>query len=188
MKLDKEKKKDILIQKESLKENNFDKFKNSFLNSKIFKKFKKYEKKNIKKKIEYDSKLLNFNQIMQKNISKIYSSSLEKNFLEIFPIIDCLESSLMAIKNSDLKEKNFKKMLKNIYNKFLLFFKEYNITVIDKNNIPFNPLIHQAMSLDFSTNYPDNYVAKIIQKGYLLNIKLLRPALVSVSQMSSIKK
>ncbi|CUR53144.1 nucleotide exchange factor GrpE [Buchnera aphidicola] len=154
----------------------------------ILKTLNQYKKKFLEKKIEYDSKLLNFNQMMQKNISKVYSFYLEKKFLEILPILDCLESSLNVLETSEIQSKSFKINLEKIYKQFISFFKEYKVVEINQNNIPFNPSIHQAMSLDFSGKYPDNYVSHIIQKGYLLNIKLLRPALVSVSQNKILKK
>ena len=53
--------------------------------------------------------------------------------------------------------------------------------VVDPTGQPFNPDHHQAISRAESADVPADHVAQVFQKGYLLNERLLRPALVVVS-------
>jgi molecular chaperone GrpE len=60
--------------------------------------------------------------------------------------------------------------------------KRYQLEAIDPQGEPFNPEHHQAMAMQDSTNLEPNSVLKVFQKGYLLNGRLLRPAMVVVSK------
>jgi len=48
--------------------------------------------------------------------------------------------------------------------------------------VPFNPELHQAMTLMESADLEPNHVMMVMQKGYTLNGRLLRPAMVAVSK------
>jgi molecular chaperone GrpE len=53
---------------------------------------------------------------------------------------------------------------------------------IDPVDEPFNPELHQAMTMIESPNKAPNTVVSVMQKGYVLNDRLLRPALVAISK------
>ncbi|MDA8120562.1 MAG: nucleotide exchange factor GrpE [Gammaproteobacteria bacterium] len=59
---------------------------------------------------------------------------------------------------------------------------KFAITVIDPAGARFNPDQHQAMSMVESEDVPANHVVEVVQKGFLLNDRLLRPALVVVAK------
>jgi molecular chaperone GrpE len=67
------------------------------------------------------------------------------------------------------------KLMKDVMGKF-------GVTQLDPAGEPFNPELHQAMTLQSRDDIPPNHVAAVVQKGYLLNGRLVRPALVMVSQ------
>lgn len=132
---------------------------------------------------ENETEIIKIRQNLQKKTKDIYKFFLHQYFLLMLPILDSIESSLSAVAN--IHEEGFldvSEHLKKLHQLFLSIFIDFNVTKIDLINIPFNPEIHQAMSIDFSGKYLNNYVSHVIQKGYLLNQRLLRPALVSVSQ------
>ena len=58
---------------------------------------------------------------------------------------------------------------------------KFGITEIDPQFERFNPEFHQAMSMQERTDVEPNTVVTVVQKGYLLNDRLLRPAMVIVS-------
>ncbi len=62
---------------------------------------------------------------------------------------------------------------------------KFAITVIDPVGARFNPDQHQAMSMVESEDVPANHVVAVVQKGFLLNDRLLRPALVVVAKSKS---
>lgn len=135
-----------------------------------------------KKHKKYKNNLLKLKNRLQKKVTHTYNFCLEKYFLSILSILDSIEKSVFLLDNVDKNMSDFYIHLKDIQKIFSVIFLKYNIIVIDSINVPFNPDVHQAISIDFSKKYKNNYVSCVIQKGYLLNNRLLRPALVSVSQ------
>jgi molecular chaperone GrpE len=61
---------------------------------------------------------------------------------------------------------------------------KFGVEQIDPQGEPFNPDFHQAMSMQPRDDVPPNTVVTVVQKGYLLNGRLVRPAMVMVSQAS----
>lgn len=61
-------------------------------------------------------------------------------------------------------------------------FQKFGITLVDPVGEKFDPEKHQAMSMMESDAVPPNHVLKVVQKGYLLNGRLLRPAMVVVAK------
>ena len=59
---------------------------------------------------------------------------------------------------------------------------KFNVAQIDPAGKPFNPDFHQAMSMQQRGDMPPNHVVTVVQKGYTLNGRLVRPALVIVSR------
>jgi molecular chaperone GrpE len=70
------------------------------------------------------------------------------------------------------------KLLTDVMNKF-------GVQQIDPVGEPFNPELHQAMTTQPRDDVPPNMVVSVVQKGYLLNGRLVRPALVMVSRAAS---
>jgi len=64
-------------------------------------------------------------------------------------------------------------------------FQKFGLTLIDPKGQKFDPERHQAISMVDSTEVPPNYVVSVVQKGYLLNDRLLRPAMVVVAKAAS---
>ena len=67
------------------------------------------------------------------------------------------------------------KMMDNIFQKF-------GLVILDPTRQKFDPERHQAISMVVSAEVPANHVVNVVQKGYLLNDRLLRPAMVVVAR------
>jgi molecular chaperone GrpE len=61
----------------------------------------------------------------------------------------------------------------------------FGVTPVDPVEQPFDPEFHQAMTMQPRSDLPPNTVVAVMQKGYTLNGRLVRPALVMVSQEAS---
>jgi molecular chaperone GrpE len=61
----------------------------------------------------------------------------------------------------------------------------FGVVPVDPIQQPFDPEFHQAMSMQARSDVPPNTVVAVMQKGYTLNGRLVRPALVMVSQQTS---
>ncbi|VAX76481.1 nucleotide exchange factor GrpE [Buchnera aphidicola] len=168
------------------KEKNFSKDSNESSLNKLSKKEIKlldFQSELKKKSEKYTSKIKKIKTRLSKKIFNTYNFFLEKYFSSILPVIDSIDASISLLDRSHSNLEEIYSELKDIQKKFLSVFDQFNVVAINSVNIPFDPLIHQAISIDFSRKYENNFVACIIQKGYSLNNRLLRPALVSVSQI-----
>lgn len=117
----------------------------------------------------------------QLNIENIYKYSLEKFVKNILPVIDNLKNALKVSSNKNLDNKITYEGIKLTLKNFLSVIKNFDISVIDKINVEFNPNFHQAVSVIESKDIKkDNLIVEILQDGYLLNKRLLRPAMVKV--------
>ena len=64
-------------------------------------------------------------------------------------------------------------------------FQKFGLTVVDPQGQKFDPEQHQAISMVESVEIPPNHVVSVVQKGFLLNDRLLRPAMVVVARVAS---
>jgi molecular chaperone GrpE len=67
-------------------------------------------------------------------------------------------------------------------------FEKFTLTVIDPQGEKFDPERHQAMSVVENTAVPPGHVVQVIQKGYMLHERLLRPAMVMVAKAPEAKQ
>ncbi len=157
---------------------NIKKKKMIYLNDKLSSLKKKFYDLNLRSKADID----NMRKRNQKNIENIYKYSLEKFSIDLLPVIDSLKNALISSrnKNSNL-DSNFQG-ISLILKKFLSVMKKFGISLINEINVDFNANYHQAISVIETDNYKlkDNVVVEILQDGYLLNDRLLRPAMVKV--------
>jgi molecular chaperone GrpE len=68
---------------------------------------------------------------------------------------------------------------------FLDTLNRFGCTLIEAAGKPFDPNFHEAVSQEESTEHEPNTVLRVLQKGYMLKERLLRPAMVIVSKQSS---
>ena len=115
------------------------------------------------------------------DLSNAHKFALEKFAVDLLPVKDSLEMGLAAAgENADiarLKEGGelTLKMLASAMDK-------YNIKEVNPLNEVFNPEYHEAMSMQERDDVVPNTVVTVVQKGYLLNDRLIRPAMVIVSK------
>ncbi len=156
-------------------------YRNKIIN-KLEDKLLKYKKKNKDLDLRCKADLDNMHKRNQINIGNIYKYSLEKFSKSLLPVIDNLKNALKVSKNKDLDNKITYEGLKLTLKNFLSVIEKFGISVIDKINVNFDPHFHQAVSVVESNkdNIKDNLVIEILQDGYILNKRLLRPAMVKV--------
>lgn len=97
---------------------------------------------------------------------------------DLLPVIDSLEAGLdVAGENARALREGMELTLRQL----LKVAGDHGLVAIDPLGQPFNPELHQAMSMVDDEAHPPNHVVQVYQKGWLLNERLLRPALVVVS-------
>jgi molecular chaperone GrpE len=126
------------------------------------------------------AELENIRRRAVRDVESAHRYGLEKFAAELIQVLDSLEAGLDVGKTADAssllagKEATLK-LLKRAFEKF-------NIREIDPAGAPFDPQQHEAMAMEESPSAEANSVLKVIQKGYELNGRLLRPARVIVAK------
>lgn len=127
--------------------------------------------------------LQNVRRRAEQDVEKAHKFALEKFAGDLLPVIDSLERGL-DLSNPD--DENIRAMREGIELTLKMFqdtLKRYQLEAIDPHGgEPFNAEHHQAMAMQESADLEPNSVLKTFQKGYLLNGRLLRPAMVVVSK------
>jgi molecular chaperone GrpE len=116
------------------------------------------------------------------DVEKAHKFALEKFANELLPVIDNLER---AIEFSDKENETLKPLLEGIdmtVKSFNDAVAKFGVEVVNPQGEQFNPDFHQAMSIQPSNDVSPNTVIAVMQKGYTLNGRLLRPAMVMVSK------
>ena len=103
----------------------------------------------------------------------------QKFALEICEVADNFERALKQV-SEDKKDDSFVKGMMMIAVQLKRVMEKEGITKIDALGKPFDPVIHDALA-HIPSEYEENTVAAIIQNGYMMYDKLLRPARVAVS-------
>ena len=129
--------------------------------------------------------LSNVQRRAERDLENAHKFGMEKIVSELLPVLDSLELGYVAADADDPDPVKVKegidltlKMLVDVASKF-------GVEQVDPSGEAFNPEFHQAMSTQPTDEMPANHVMTVYQKGYLLNNRLLRPAMVVVSAASN---
>lgn len=98
---------------------------------------------------------------------------------ELLPVFDSLDAGLAA---AGAEASPLRDGLELTYKQLLKVATDNGLTVVDPIGAPFNPEHHQAISQAEAAGVAPGHVIQVFQKGYLLNDRLLRPALVVVAR------
>lgn len=116
------------------------------------------------------------------DVEKARNFALEKFASELLPVVDNLERALQAIDQDDDNTKSVVEGIEMTHKSFLSTLEKFGVEAVNPQDQPFNPEHHEAMGMQESADVPANTVIAVMQKGYLLNGRLLRPAMVMVSR------
>ena len=148
-----------------------------------------HSEENLQNKIdEHWEKILRLQaeieNIRKRNVKDIESAakaSIERVFQEIIPVIDSFEIGMTIDTETDDGMETFIAGQKATYKQFMSILDKFSIEVIDPQDMKFDSENHEAMSIIHDENTKPGYIVNVIQKGYRLQNRLLRPARVIVS-------
>lgn len=121
----------------------------------------------------------------EQEIDKAQKFALEKFARELLPTIDNLERALSLVDANNEGLKPMAEGLELTLRGLLSSVAKFGVEPVDPAGQPFNPDLHQAMAMVEHGELPANSVLMVMQKGYTLNGRLLRPAMVSVTRAPS---
>ncbi|RWR02942.1 heat shock protein GrpE [[Pantoea] beijingensis] len=119
------------------------------------------------------------------DVEKAHKFALEKFANELLPVIDSLERALELADKSNPELASMIEGIELTLKSLLDAVRKYGVEVVGDIHVPFNPEVHQAMSMMESEEVAPNHVLMVMQRGYTLNGRLLRPAMVAVSKAKS---
>ena len=126
----------------------------------------------------------NLRKRRERDVANAHKFALEKFAVDLLPVRDSLEMGLAAAQDSAEAAK-LKEGSELTLKMLVSAMEKYNISEISALNEKFNPEYHEAMSMQEREDVPPNTVVTVVQKGYLLNDRLIRPAMVIVSSAVS---
>lgn len=138
-----------------------------------------------KEKKEYLFLMAEFDNFRKRTVREradLIKSASEKALKGLLPIVDDFERGLDAIRDTTDAE-SVKEGMKLIYNKFVKYLADNGVKEIESTGKPFDTELHEAVAMVPAEKEDEKGTVKdTVQKGYMLNDKVLRHAKVVVSQ------
>jgi len=132
----------------------------------------------IRAKAEVD----NIRRRSAQDVEKARKFALEKFASELLPVVDNLERAIASVNTEDENQKGLAEGVELTLQSMMSALDKFGVKVVDPQDQPFNPEFHQAMSMQEVEGVEPNTVLAVMQKGYELNGRLVRPAMVMVSK------
>ncbi|HLF67492.1 MAG TPA: nucleotide exchange factor GrpE [Gammaproteobacteria bacterium] len=124
------------------------------------------------------AELENVQRRAQREIEQAQKHALEKFIRELIPIVDSLQQGLDNAPSGDPMREGIVLTLKM----FTDLFNKFSITLIDPKGEPFDPTYHEAIAMQEDATVAAGSVLIVMQKGYQLHGRLIRPARVVVAK------
>ena len=143
------------------------------------KRIKELEDELLRSKAEF----INYRKRLEDEQAILLKFCNEDLIKETLPILDNFERAIgMDDTNLDDEVSKFLSGFKMIYCNFVNVLKNYGVIEIDGNNKPFDPVYHEAIMTEKRDGVEAGMVLEVLQKGYILKGKVIRPAMVKVSE------
>jgi molecular chaperone GrpE len=128
-------------------------------------------------KAEFD----NFRKRVQKERTEFLKLAAQGVIGDLLPVMDNFERALAHEIHGDQVEK-FKDGLQLVYSQMLDVLAKEGLSALEPVGEPFDPTRHEALMQVESEEYSEGVIVKVLEKGYVLNDRVIRPAKVMVSK------
>ncbi|ABC28095.1 Molecular chaperone GrpE (heat shock protein) [Hahella chejuensis KCTC 2396] len=131
------------------------------------------------------AEMQNVRRRAENDVDKARKFALERFVKELLPVVDSLEKAVEACgatESADSQVTTLKDGVEMTLSLLNSGLKKFEVEVVDPMGQPFNPEFHEAMSMAPQADVEPNTVIAVLQKGYLLSGRLIRPAMVMVSK------
>ncbi len=116
------------------------------------------------------------------DIESAHKYALDKFVNALIPAMDSMEMGIEAAKKEEATLESIREGVEMTFKQLLDILAEFNVERVDPKGEKFDPQLHEAMTMVESPDHESNTVVDVIQKGYTLNERLIRPARVIVAQ------
>jgi len=132
--------------------------------------------------IRSEAEMANLRRRVEKDVQNAHKFGQEKLSKELLAVADNLERAIASSEDESADVSVFKDGVQMTLKGLQDVFGKFNIEVVDPQGEPFDPQLHQAMSMVENPDVEPNTVIAVMQKGYSLHGRLIRPAMVMVSK------
>lgn len=101
---------------------------------------------------------------------------------ELLTVCDSLELGLKAASGAEASLQTMAEGMQLTHRQLIAVLEKHGVSTVDPAGEPFNPELHQAMTMVETADTAPNHVHGVLQKGYTLHERLLRPAMVTVAR------
>lgn len=125
------------------------------------------------------------------DVEKAHKFALEKFVKELLPVADSLEKAVESTEGHEESGElvaSIREGVEMTLNLFMSSLKKFNVEQLNPVGEPFDPQQHEAMSMVPAPDAEPNSVVAVVQKGYLLNGRVVRPAMVMVAKAEDAPK
>lgn len=139
---------------------------------------------NWDKLLRATAELENVKRRAEKDVASAHKYALERFIDQLIPVLDSLEHALANFNENH----NVNSMREGIVLTLKMFTEtlaKFGVVELNPMGAPFNPQVHEAMSMQEVSDKPNNTVLVVLQKGYQLNDRVIRPARVIVAKNPS---
>lgn len=135
------------------------------------------------KNLATQAEMINYRKRKDEEVTKMLKYANEDMVTDLLSTIDNFERAIkMDDDNLEDEVSKFLEGFKMIYCNFTSILEKYEVKAIDGSNKKFDPTYHQAVMTEHVEGTEAGMVIEILQKGYMLKDKVIRPAMVKVSE------
>ena len=130
-----------------------------------------------------EAEMQNLRRRSERDVQNAHKFGAERLIQNLLPVVDSLEKAVEASQQAETAEDDPQlEGLKLCLKLFTDVLTKEGIEVVDPLGQPFDPNVHEALSMIENPDMEPNSVMAVIQKGYRLHERLVRPAMVMVSK------
>ena len=124
----------------------------------------------------------NLRRRTEQDIEKAHKFALEKFINELLPVIDSLDRALEVADKENAEMAPMVEGIELTLKNMLDVVKKFGVEVIADTNVPLDPNVHQAIAMVESEEVSAGNVLGVMQKGFTLNGRTIRAAMVTVAK------
>ncbi len=132
--------------------------------------------------LRHQAEAQNVKRRADQDVEKARKYALERFCNELLPVVDSLEMAISSRSSDDDDSESIIEGVQLTLKMLVDTLAKFNLEQIDPEGEPFDPKMHQAVSLVENKDVEPNTVLSVMQRGYMLSGRLIRPAMVMVSK------
>lgn len=123
----------------------------------------------------------NFRKRTRQEREELQRYATRKLLAELLPVVDNFDRAVAALTAQDAELETVRTGVEMVHRQLLILLSQYDVTPMDAVGQPFDPKVHEGVMQEPAVDGPAGVVVAELQKGYWLDDRVLRPAMVTVT-------